>query len=52
MFSKRHSLPKGWLAAAALAFGLMTGSAWADVDPPDRVARVDQIGESRGKGEA
>lgn len=40
MVTMRHSIPRAWLAALALAFGLCAGAARADVDPPDRVARV------------
>lgn len=43
MVTKRHSVPKAWLAAATLAFGLLVGAAHAAGDPPDRVARVSYL---------
>ncbi|MBO9664630.1 DUF6600 domain-containing protein [Dokdonella sp.] len=40
MVITRHSIFRVWYAAATLAFALFAGNALADVDPPDRVARV------------
>lgn len=43
MVTMRHSIPKACLAVLALAFGLVAGAAQAEVDPPDRVARVSYL---------
>jgi hypothetical protein len=40
MSTMRHSISKACIAVLTLAFGLSAGAALAEVDPPDRVARV------------
>ncbi len=40
MSTMRHSIPKACFAVLTMAFGLFAGAALAEVDPPDRVARV------------